>query len=113
MKSSLPPSTPEEDLAFIEKCCPEVFDEDELLMEEEDDDDEYMEHSRCQELDEHYALKAYGYVSRAEQQEIYQKFARLRGVLSEEFCEARERLHARQRGETLPDDVIDDDFEDQ
>lgn len=105
MKSSLPPSTPEEDIAFLDKCCPEVFDEDETLIEDEDDDDEYMEHSRCQELDEHYAMKAYGFVSRAEQQEIYQRFTRLRGVLSEEFCAVRDKIRGRQT--TFMHEVLD------
>lgn len=97
MKSSLPPSSPEEDLAFIEKLAPEVFDEDESLIEDEDDDDECMEHARCQALDEHFAMKAYAFVPRAEQQEIYNKFARIRGALSEEFCEARDRARERLR----------------
>ena len=97
MKSSLPPSSPEEDLAFLAKECPEVFDEDETLMEEEDDDDECMEHARCQALDEHFAMKAYAFVPRSEQQEIYNKFTRIRGALSEEFCEMRDEVRQRLR----------------
>ena len=111
MKSSLPPSTPEEDLAFIEKCCPAVFDEDEVLLEEEDDDDECMEHARGQALDEHFAMKAYGFVPRTEQQEIVNRFSQLRGVLSEEFCEARARLDARRRGCDVESEF--DDFDDE
>ena len=81
-------------------------------MEEEDDDDECMEHARCQALDEHFAMKAYGFVSREEQQEIYNRFSRIRGALSEEFCAARARIAARRRGGDVQD-YLDDYEEDE
>jgi hypothetical protein len=114
MSSSLPPEDIEpeqDDELYPSEYCPELYEpyeyDDEELYEDDEDIDELEPedgYGRSLGLDEHQAMTSYSFVPREEQQRLWNKYKRIRGRLSEEFCEMQDIMRNRIRRRRRRDD---------
>jgi len=104
MSTSLPSDPEDEDLAFINGMCPQIFVPMEMMdLEEEeaddyigdqDDEETYFDHELP--MDEHFAIRHFGMMSRREQSEIYNHYASVRCAI--EVQRIKERAQLRRQG---------------
>ena len=104
MSTSLPSDPEDEDLAFINGMCPQIFIPMEMMDLEEEEADEYAGDPDDEEvyfdqelpMDEHFAIRHFGMMSRSEQRETYNNYASVRCAI--EVQRIKERAQLRRQG---------------